>query len=95
MQTFFHIFWHFCCNLMDLRESKLGLNRGATCYTCKKKFNSQRGFENHSDSKGHFPVPQDYAITASTAGGVVVAATASTAAEVGVGSKGTTKFLLF
>ena len=61
---------------------KLGLKRVATCYTCKRKVTSQRGFENHVDSQGHLPVPEEYA------------ATASTADEVVVGSKGKTKFLL-
>ena len=74
---------------------KLGKQRVATGYTCKKKFTSQRGFEKHVDAEVHFPVPQEYAATASTADEVVVAATASTADEVVVGSKGTTKFLLF
>ena len=88
---------------------KLGLLRVATCYTCKRQFTSQRGFESHVDSLVHFPVPQEYA-TASTAAGAVVAATASTAkgavvaatastadgavVTATVGSKGNTKFLL-
>ena len=88
---------------------KLGLLRVATCYTYKRKFISQRGFERHVDSLVHFPVPQEYA-TASTADGAVVAATASTAKGAVVaatastadgavvtataGSKGKTKVLL-
>ncbi|CAI8037355.1 hypothetical protein GBAR_LOCUS20879 [Geodia barretti] len=32
----------------------------ATCYTCQKKYASQKGFNSHVLKERHFPVPAEY-----------------------------------